>query len=169
MKKVIVLMVLLVSTVGFTQCRKYREYSPIQLSVNYGSNITLGVELLYQNGKNIVGLGYAGNVETNKSYLDGTIDKHHVLNETMYITYGRQIGGWVVGVKGGKQNNADWNKVITDYNSEGNPNGHTFVKDALDYTTMGGVYVGYCLSERFRLNLGADTFSDITFGFTAGF
>lgn len=169
MKKVITLALVLFSVVGFSQCRSYREYSPVQLSVNYGSNITLGGELLYQNGKNLIGVGYAGNVGTNKSYLDLSKSQYRVLNETLYVTYGRQIDSWVIAVKAGKHNQADWNKVVTVYNSLGNPNGYTFEKDALEYNTMVGASVGYCLTNVFRINLGVDSFSTVTLGFTVGF
>lgn len=169
MKKVITLVLVLVSVVGFSQCRKYREYAPVQLSVNYGSEVTLGCELLYQNKKNIIGVGYVGYVGSNSAYWDLSNDKYHVKNEGLYLTYSRQINNWVVGVKYGKQNMADWNKKVLSYNSAGNPNSHTFEKDALDYTTMVGASVGYCLTEVFRVNLGVDSFSTVTVGFSVGF
>lgn len=169
MKKVITLVLVLVSVVGFSQCRKYREYAPFQLSVNYGSEITLGGELLYQNENNIVGFGYVGYVGSNSAHWDLANDQYHVKNEGLYLTYARQIDTWVVGVRVGKQNMADWNKKVLSYNSLGNPNSYTFEKDALGYTTMVGASVGYCLTNVFRLNLGVDSFSTVTFGFTAGF
>ena len=170
MKKLALLFgLLLATTFSYSQCSKYREYSPIQLSVNYGIAPSLGGELLYQNGKNIIGFGYVGYVGSNSSHLTLDQSKYHIQNEGLYLTYARQVDKWVFGVKYGKQNNADWNKKILSYNSAGNPNSHTFEKDALDYTTMVGASVGYCLSSRFRLNLGVDSFSTATLGFTAGF
>jgi len=160
---------LLVATFSYSQCSKYREYSPIQLSVNYGSEATLGGELLYQNGKNILGFGYVGYVGANSTKWDLANNKYHVKNEGLYLTYARQIDSWVVGIKYGKQNMADWNKKVLSYNSAGNPNSHVFEKDPLDYTTMVGASVGYCLTERFRINVGVDSFSVVTLGFTAGF
>lgn len=164
MKKIIAL--LLISWVGFSQSK---DYSAIQLSVNYGSNITLGGEILYQNNKNTIGIGYAGNMGTNKSYLDLKQSNYHVLNEALYFTYARQIKKFVIGLKYGKQNMADWNKILLSYNSLGNPNSHDFEKSANKYTTMVGVYGGYKLSNNFRINLGIDSFSNITTGFTVGF
>jgi len=170
MKKLALLFgLLLATTFSYSQCSKYREYSPIQLSVNYGISPTLGGELLYQNGKNLIGFGYVGSIATNKNTLSLDQDKYHVQNEALYLTYARQVDSWVFGVKVGKQNMADWNKKVLSYNSAGNPNSHTFEKDALDYTTMVGASVGYCLTSRFRLNLGVDSFSTATLGFTVGF
>jgi hypothetical protein len=170
MKKLTLVWVLLLATTfSYSQCSKYREYVPLQITVNYGSEITLGGELLYQFQKNIVGFGYAGYVGSNSAHWSLDNDNYHVKNEALYLTYQRQMDKIVVGVKFGKQNMADWNKVITAYNSAGNPNGYTFEKDANDYTPMVGASVGYCLSETFRISLGIDTFSKVTLGFTAGF
>lgn len=170
MKKLLLLFVLSLATaISYSQCSKYREYSPLQLSVNYGILPSLGGELLYQNGKNIVGFGYVGYIGTNTANLPLDQDHYHYKNEGLYLTYARQIDSWVIGVKFGKQNNADWNKKVLSYNSLGNPNSYTFEKDANEYTTMVGASVGYCLTSRFRLNVGVDSFSTATLGFTAGF
>ena len=170
MKKLFLLFVLSLATaISYSQCSKYREYSPLQLSVNYGIDATLGGELLFQHNKNIIGFGYVGYIGTNTGNLMLDNDHYHYKNEALYLTYARQIDNWVVGVKFGKQNNADWNKKVLSYNSLGNPNSYTFEKDANEYTTMVGASVGYCLSSRFRLNLGIDSFSTATLGFTAGF
>ena len=125
--------------------------------------------MVYQLNNNIFGFGYAGNVGTNKGTLSLDQNQYHIQNEALYLTYARQVDKWVFGVKFGKQNMADWNKKVLSYNSAGNPNSHTFEKDALDYTTMVGASVGYCLSSRFRLNIGIDSFSTATLGFTVGF
>lgn len=170
MKKLaLVFGLLLATTFSYSQCSKYREYSPLQLSVNYGISPSLGGELLYQNGKNIIGFGYVGDIGTNKDKLMLDQSQYHVQNEGLYLTYARQVDSWVFGVKYGKQNMADWNKKVLSYNSAGNPNSYTFEKDALEYTTMVGASVGYCLSSRFRVNVGVDSFSTMTLGFTAGF
>ncbi len=171
MKKLaLVLGLLLATAISYSQCStyrprcsNYREYSPIQLSVNYGIAPSLGGELLYQNGKNIFGFGYAGFVGSNSAYLNAEQNQYHVKNEALYLTYARQVNSWVIGVKYGKQNMADWNKKLFSTGS------HTFEKDANEYTTMVGASVGYCLSSRFRLNVGIDSFSTMTLGFTAGF
>ena len=169
MKKLALLFgLLLATTFSYSQCSKYREYSQFHLSVNYGTDLTLGGELLFQFQKNIVGFGYVGSVATNKSYLSLDQNQYHVKNEGLYLTYARQIDKWVVGVKYGKQNMANWDKKVLSYNSLGNPNSHTFEKDALEYTTMVGASVGYCLTSRFRLNVGIDSFSTMTLGFTLG-
>jgi len=166
MKKLALLFgLLLATTFSYSQCSKYREYSPIQLSVNYGIAPSLGGELLYQNGKNIIGFGYVGSIATNKNTLSLDQEQYHVKNEGLYLTYARQVDSWVFGVKFGKQNMANWNKKLTTSGGSG----YTFEKDALDYTTMVGASVGYCLTSRFRLNLGVDSFSTATLGFTVGF
>jgi len=157
MKKVFLLF-LLATAISYSQCSKHRQYSPLQLSVNYGIAPTLGGELLYQHKKNIIGFGYVGFVGSNLPYLNVEGNQYHVKNEGLYLTYARQVNGWVIGVKFGKQNMADWNKV-----------NNVFEKDANEYTTMVGASVGYCLSSRFRLNVGVDSFSTATLGFTAGF
>lgn len=170
MKKLaLVFGLLLATTFSYSQCSKYQEYSSLQLSVNYGIEKTLGGELLFQLKKNIVGVGYVGFIGKNTANLLLDNDHYHYKNEALYITYARQIDKWVIGVKYGKQNNADWNKKVLSYNSLGNPNSHTFEKDANEYTTMVGASVGYCLTNRFRLNVGIDSFSTMTLGFTAGF
>lgn len=163
MRNIIISAMILVSVMGYSQCRKYREYSPLQLSVNYGAGLALGGELLYQNNKNIIGVGYIGSVATNKSYLNLNQEQYHVKNEALYLTYARQIDGWVVGVKVGKQNMADWNKTATN-----NGGGYTFVKDANDYTAMVGIYGGCYVTDVFRINIGVDSFSTMTLGFTVG-
>ena len=170
MKKLaLVFGLLLATTFSYSQCSKYQEYSSLQLSVNYGIEKTLGGELLFQLKKNIVGVGYVGFIGKNTANLLLDQNQYHYKNEALYITYARQIDKWVIGVKYGKQNNADWNKKVLSYNSLGNPNSHTFEKDANEYTTMVGASVGYCLTNRFRLNVGIDSFSTMTLGFTAGF
>ena len=170
MKKLaLVFGLLLATTFSYSQCSKYQEYSSLQLSVNYGIEKTLGGELLFQLKKNIVGVGYVGFIDKNTANLLLDQNQYHYKNEALYITYARQIDKWVIGVKYGKQNNADWNKKVLSYNSLGNPNSHTFEKDANEYTTMVGASVGYCLTNRFRLNVGIDSFSTMTLGFTAGF
>ena len=170
MKKLaLVFGLLLATTFSYSQCSKYQEYSSLQLSVNYGIEKTLGGELLFQLKKNIVGVGYVGFIGKNTANLLLDQNQYHYKNEALYITYARQIDKWVIGVKYGKQNNADWNKKVLSYNSLGNPNSHTFEKDANKYTTMVGASVGYCLTNRFRLNVGIDSFSTMTLGFTAGF
>lgn len=170
MKKLALLFgLLLATTFSYSQCSKYREYSQFHLSVNYGSEKTLGGELLYQNGKNIIGFGYVGYIGSNTANLSLDQNQYHIKNEGLYLTYARQVDSWVFGVKFGKQNMADWNKKVLSYNSAGNPNSHTFEKDANDYTTMVGASVGYCLTNRFRVNVGVDSFSTMTLGFTAGF
>jgi len=170
MKKLALLFgLLLATTFSYSQCSKYREYSPLQLSVNYGILPSLGGELLYQNGKNIIGFGYGGYIGTNTGNLPLDQNQYHYKNETLYLTYARQIDSWVIGVKFGKQNDADWNKKVLSYTSNGNPNSYTFEKDANEYTTMVGASVGYCLTSRFRVNVGVDSFSTMTLGFTAGF
>jgi hypothetical protein len=176
MKKLaLVLGLLLATAISYSQCSTYRprcsnykEYSTIQLSVNYGIAPSLGGELLYQNGKNIIGFGYAGFIGSNSAYLNAEQNQYHVKNEALYLTYARQVDSWVFGVKYGKQNMADWNKKLL-YNQQGISTSHTFEKDANEYTTMVGASVGYCLSNRFRLNVGIDSFSTMTLGFTAGF
>lgn len=170
MKKLALLFgLLLATTFSYSQCSKYREYSQFHLSVNYGTDLTLGGELLYQNGKNIIGFGYVGYIGSNTANLSLDQNQYHIKNEGLYLTYARQVDSWVFGVKFGKQNMADWNKKVLSYNSAGNPNSHTFEKDANDYTTMVGASVGYCLTNRFRVNVGVDSFSTMTLGFTAGF
>lgn len=165
MKKLaLVFGLLLATTISYSQCSKYREYSPLQLSVNYGILPSLGGEVLYQNDKNIFGFGYAGFIGTNTAYLTLDQSHYHIQNKTLYLTYARQINSWVIGVKFGKQNTADWNKV-----SLNNGGSYIFEKDALEYTTMIGANIGYCLTSRFRVNVGVDSFSTMTLGFTAGF
>lgn len=176
MKKLALLFgLLLATTFSYSQCStyrprcsSYREYSQLHLSVNYGSEKTLGGELLYQNGKNIFGFGYVGFIGSNSAHLNLEQNQYHIKNEGLYLTYARQIDKWVVGVKYGKQNMANWDKKVLSYNSLGNPNSHIFEKDALEYTTMVGASVGYCLTSRFRLNVGIDSFSTMTLGFTLG-
>jgi hypothetical protein len=68
-----------------------------------------------------------------------------------------------MGVKIGKQNDADWNKKVFSTGS------YTFEKDANEYTTMVGVYGGLYLSEVFRVNVGIDSFSSSTLGFSIAF
>jgi len=168
MKKLaLVFGLLLATTFSYSQCSKYREYSPLQLSVNYGILPSLGGEVLYQNGKNIIGFGYAGYIGTNTGNLPLDQNQYHYKNETLYLTYARQIDSWVIGVKFGKQNDADWNKKPLYY--QGTSTSYTFEKDANEYTTMVGASVGYCLTSRFRVNVGIDSFSTATLGFTAGF
>jgi hypothetical protein len=165
MKKLaLVFGLLLATTFSYSQCSKDKEYSSLQLSVNYGIEKTMGGELLFQLKKNIVGVGYVGFIGKNTANLLLDQNQYHYKNEALYITYARQIDKWVIGVKYGKQNNADWYKV-----SNNNGGSFTFVKDANEYTTMVGASVGYCLTNRFRLNLGIDSFSTATLGFTAGF
>jgi hypothetical protein len=167
MKKLFLLFVLSLATaISYSQCSKYREYSPLQLSVNYGIDATLGGEFLFQHNKNIIGFGYVGYIGTNTGNLMLDNDHYHYKNEGLYLTYARQVDSWVIGVKFGKQNNADWNKKSLYYQGG---TSYTFEKDANEYTTMVGASVGYCLSSRFRLNVGVDSFSTATLGFTAGF
>ena len=170
MKKLFLLFVLSLATaISYSQCSKYKEYSTLQLSVNYGIEKTMGGELLIQHNKNIIGFGYVGYIGTNTGNLMLDNDHYHYKNEALYLTYARQIDNWVVGVKFGKQNNADWNKKVLGYTPSGGIASYTFEKDANEYTTMVGASVGYCLTNRFRLNLGIDSFSTATLGFTAGF
>lgn len=160
---------LLAGTVSYSQCSLSREYAPLQLSVNYGTLTSLGGEILYQNDRNIFGFGYAGYIGTNTGSLGLEQNNYHFKNETLYLTYQRQIDYWVIGVRVGGQNTADWNKKVLSYTSNGNPNSYTFEKDANEYTPMYGGSIGYLLSDTFRINLGADTFSTVTLGFTVGF
>jgi hypothetical protein len=177
MKKLALLFgLLLATTISYSQCStykprcsSYREYSPLQLSVNYGIAPSLGGELLYQNGKNIIGFGYVGYFGKNTANLSLDQNQYHIKNEGFYLTYARQINSWVIGIKFGKQNDADWNKKVLSYDLVGNPNSYTFEKDENDYTTMVGASVGYCFSNRFRVNVGVDSFSTATLGFTIGF
>jgi hypothetical protein len=159
----------LAASISYSQCAKYREYAPLQLSVNYGTLASLGGEVLYQNDKNIFGFGYAGFIGENTGNLSLDQSNYHFKNETLYLTYQRQIDYWVIGVRIGKQNTADWNKKVLSYSSNGNPNSYTFEKDANEYTMMYGGSIGYLLSDEFRINIGADTFSTVTLGFTVGF
>ena len=173
MKKLLLLLAFLLATaISYSQCSNYKrysqcsykEYSVLHLSVNYGIENTLGAELLYQNGNDFIGVGYAGFIgsTSNTKYLSIDKNQYHVKNEALYLTYGRQIDKWVFTIKYGIQNNADWNKKVFPTGS------YTYEKDANVYTTMMGGSLGYCLTNRFRLNLGVDSFSQTTLGFTVG-
>lgn len=175
MKKLaLVFGLLLATTFSYSQCSTYRpqrdrEQSNFQLSVNYGTLPSLGGEIVYQLDNNIFGFGYAGNIGYNKDNLRLDENQYHFKNETLYLTYARKINRFVVGIKVGKQNDADWNKKVLSVNSLGNPNSYTFEKDANEYTRMVGVYGGFYLSDNFRVNVGVDSFSDATLGFSLAF
>lgn len=165
MKKLLLKLSLFITGICVGQ---HSEHSTLQLSVNYGLEKTLGGELTLQLNKNLVGVGYVGYIGTNTGNLMLDKDHYHYKNEGLYLSYGRQINDWVVGIKVGKQNTADWIKKPL-YNQQGVTTSYTFEKDANEYTTMVGVYAGYCLTSRFRLNLGIDSFSTATLGFSVGF
>lgn len=173
MKKLALSLGLLLATFSYSQTTKDKQYienSKFELSVNYGTLPSLGGELVYQLDNNIFGFGYAGNVGNSKGTLSLDQNQYHFKNETLYLTYARKIGSFVLGVKVGKQNDADWNKkVLSVYATSGLPSSYTFEKDANEYTTMVGVYGGFYLSEVFRLNVGVDSFSNTTLGFSVAF
>jgi hypothetical protein len=148
---------------------KQHKNSLLQLSVNYGVAETLGGELLIQHKKTIVGFGYGGYIGNNSAYLSLTDNHYNMRNEYMYLTYARIHNRWVYGMKVGKQNNANWNKKVLGYNTSGNPMSYTFEKNVDSYTTMVGVYAGYFVTSNFRLNVGVDSFSTATLGFSVGF
>ena len=147
----------------------YPEKPTLQLSVNYGLEKTLGCDFTLQINRNILGVGYVGYIGSNTANLMLDNDQYHYKNEGLYLIYGRQTNNWVIGVKVGKQNNADWNKKVLGYTPSGSIASYTFEKDANEYTTMVGVYCGYYLTNSFRVNVGADSFSTMTLGFTANF
>jgi hypothetical protein len=166
MKNIIILFTILLSYTAYSQCSTYRppvqhtqDYS-ILLSVNYGTKSTLGLELSLRLNNNILGVGYAGYLASNANTMQGDIDTYQVSNQAVYLTYGRKISNWVVSIKYGKQNNAHWNKVMV------SPSSYTFEKQLQKYSTMVATSVGYCISNKVMLNVGADTFSNATMGFT---
>lgn len=168
MKKLALLLgLVLTTTFSYSQCSTYRpqkyhstERSNFQLSINYGTLPSLGGEIVYQLNNNIFGFGYAGYVGSKHTNLSLDGNQYHIKNETLYLTYGRKINSFVVGIKVGKQNDADWNKKVFSTGS------YTFEKDANEYTTMVGIYGGFYLSEAFRVNIGIDSFSTATLGFS---
>ena len=146
-----------------------KEYSKIQLSINYGIAETLGGEILYQHKKNIIGFGYVGYIGNNSAYLVITDNHYNLKNECLYLTYAKQCKRWVIGGKVGKQNNVNWDKKVLGYNTLGNPISYTFEKNVDSYTMMVGFYGGYLITKNFRVNIGVDSFSTATFGITLGF
>jgi hypothetical protein len=161
MKKVLLVSVLfLVSTLTFSQCynskRNYDRESHFGLVANIGTLKSLGGEIYVKFNNHIIGGGYAREINGAK------VENEEFKNETLYLTYGYQYERYTFGVRYGKQNKANW------IDKTPNDNYNIFEKEVTPYSTMLGGYVGYNLSNKVAINLGYDTFSQVTIGIVMG-
>jgi hypothetical protein len=153
MKKVLLVSVLfLVSTLTFSQCyrskRNYDRESHFGLVANIGTLKSLGGEIYVKFNNHIIGGGYAGEINGAK------VVSEEFKNETLYLTYGYQYEKYTFGVRYGKQNKASWIDTTT--------------KEVTPYSTMVGGYMGYNFTNKVAINLGYDTFSQVTIGIVMG-
>lgn len=158
MKKVLLLVLLFSSTIAFSQCyrpkRNYERESYFGWVINVGTLKSLGGEIYLKFNGHIIGGGYAGDINGAKEV------GQEFKNETLYLTYGYQYDKYRIGVRYGKQNRAIW------LPTQKNPN--TTEKVVTPYSTMIGGYVGYNLTNKVAINLGYDTFSEVTVGLVMG-
>jgi hypothetical protein len=158
MKKSILLLVLLSTTISFSQCykpkRNYDNPSHFGLVANVGTLKSLGGEIYIKLNNHIIGGGYSGEINGVK------VENEEFKNETLYLTYGYQYERYTFGVRYGKQNKASWKPT------QSNPN--TTEKIVTPYSSMIGGYVGYSLTDKVAINLGYDTFSKVTIGLVMG-
>ena len=154
--KILLLALTLSSAVSFGQCynqkRNYDNESHFGIVVNIGTLKSLGGEVYVKLNNHIIGGGYAGGINQ--------YDDKEFKNETLYLTYGYKVNKLTFGGRYGKQNKANW------LPTKNNPN--TSEKVVTPYSEMIGGYVGYNLSDKVAINLGYDTFSNITIGFAFG-
>lgn len=153
MKKVLLVSVLfLVSTLTFSQCyrskRNYDRESHFGLVANIGTLKSLGGEIYVKFNNHIIGGGYAGEINGAK------VVSEEFKNETLYLTYGYQYEKYTFGVRYGKQNKASWIDTTT--------------KEVTPYSSMFGGYMGYNFTNKVAINLGYDTFSQVTIGIVMG-
>jgi hypothetical protein len=158
MKKVLLFALLFSSTIVFSQCyrpkRDCGRDSHFGWVVNVGTLKSLGGEIYLKFNGHIIGGGYAGNINGPKEV------GQEFKNETLYLTYGYQYDRYTLGVRYGKENKATW------LPTQKNPN--TSEKVTTPYSTMVGGYVGYNLNKKVAVNLGYDTFSQVTIGLVMG-
>lgn len=159
MKKVLLVSALfLVSTLAFSQCyrskRNYDRESHFGLVANIGTLKSLGGEIYIKFSNHIIGGGYSGEINGAK------VVSEEFKNETLYLTYGYQYEKYTFGIRYGKQNKASW------IPTQSNPN--TTEKIVTPYSSMVGGYVGYNFTNRVAINLGYDTFSQVTIGIVMG-
>jgi len=136
------------------ESREEIKYSTLNFGMNVGSLKSLGGEVDIQYKRHILGVGYSGNIN---SYKDSPFK-----NEALFVTYAYDFQPLVVGVRVGKQNDADWVRVNLSQTS------YTFEKQVTPYSLMVGVYVGYKVTNKARVNVGCDSFSQVTIGITFG-
>lgn len=158
MKKVLFVLLFLIPMIGLSQCyrskRNYDRESKFGLIVNIGTLKSLGGEVYFKFNKHVISGGYAG--EMNDYH------REEYKNQTLFLTYGYQYKKYIFGLRCGKQNNAIWTDTdLTD-------NFNILNKVVTPYSVMVGGYVGYSLPNNVGINIGYDTFSQITIGLVMG-
>ena len=158
MKKILLPLFLFASVIGQGQCK---HYDPTRVSDAYltwtgGGAQTLDIDLSIRIKKLNIGLGYGIMAGTGISEDNGI--QYTRNDRAVYGVAGYRLGNLVLGVKAGSQ------KLV---HVTGMANG---IQEHLDDSSriMLGAYGGVHVSERFRVNLGYDTFNKLNVGVTFG-
>ena len=155
MKKTILLIFILSSVIGHSQCKPYdhKKVSDIYATVSYGGARTLSLDLALRVKQFNFGLGY-GVMADNRINEDNGSIQYTRNDNAIYGIGSYRFGNLVLGVKGGLQHIIH----VTEVDQElGDPREGKI-----------GIYGGVCLSERTRFNLGYDTFEKLNIGVTFG-
>ena len=158
MKKILLPLFLFASVIGQGQCKHYdpTRVSDVYLTWTVGGARTLNIDLSIRVKKLNIGLGYGVMADDRINDDNGIVYTKN--DRVIYGVTGYRLGNLVLGVKAGSQ------KLV---HVTGMING---VQQHLDDSSriMLGAYGGVHVSERFRVNLGYDTFNKLNVGVTFG-
>jgi len=161
MKKIVLtLSVMFALSQANGQCRMIRQTKSgppsVTMTFTVGSDATGNIELGGRFGKIHIGAGVGVMVDTRMHNQSGIEYKRN--DTAVFGTLGYQRENLVVGVRLGTQKFIAVTGVV---------NG---VQQSIpeESSTMVGVFAGYCLSERTRVNFGIDSFNKVNLGLTFG-
>lgn len=161
MKKIVLtLSVMFALSQANGQCRMVRQTesgpSSVTMTFTAGSASTGNFELGGRFGKIHIGAGVGVMVDTQMHNQSGIEYKRN--DTAVFGTLAYQREKVVVGVRLGTQKFIAVTGVVNGVQQS----------IASETSTMSGVFAGYCLSDRTRVNFGIDSFNKVSLGLTFG-